>query len=155
MLRYELAALDALNQYNLPALALSPSPRAIHYEKRYIKGKYHCWDAVSRRTRANTQIDAHKVTTPNCTVIAQQKLLVRLCTKRVINTKTHRINCSLWLYCGSFLSLPRSILIRDVNYPCNSRQLICFVFSPPSSFCNPNLSIPKEAHPFTFLAKNA
>lgn len=146
VLHYEIAASDALNQYNLPALALSPSPRATHYEKHYIKGK--------QETHTQThRAGAEKVTTSNCIVIAQQRLLVHLCTKRVINTKTHWINYSLWLYCGSFLSLVRSILIRDVNYLCNSRQLICFVFSPPWSSSNPNLSFPKDAHPFSFPAK--
>ena len=48
-----MAALDALNQYNLPAPALSPSLRAIHYEKHYIKGKYYCWDAVTKRVHTH------------------------------------------------------------------------------------------------------
>lgn len=55
VLHYKTAASDALNQYNLPALALSLSPRATHYEKHYIKGKYYCWDAVSHQTKVCAQ----------------------------------------------------------------------------------------------------
>lgn len=106
------------------------------------------WDA-----HTNTQLDARQVTTSSCTVIAQQRLLVHLCTKRVINTKTHRINCSLWLYCGSYLSLMQSILIRDVNYPCDSRQLICFVFFPLHSPATPAYQFPRRSILSLFLPK--
>lgn len=118
-LRYKTSALDALNQYNLPALALSASPKAIHFEKHYITGKYYCWDAVSHQT--NTEEEQPSIVWRNRFANHQEKT--------VINTETPRINGSL--YCGSFLSLMQSILIRDVNYPCNSRQIISFVFSLP------------------------
>lgn len=113
-------------------LLLFLHPQGPHImKKHYIKGKYYCWDAVKACAHTQTHRFAHtRVTASNCTVTAQQRLLVHLCTKRVINTKTHRINCSLWLYCGSYLSLVQSILISDVNYPYDSKQLICFVFYP-------------------------
>lgn len=105
------------------------------------------------RAHTNTELDPRQVTTSSCTVIAQQRLLVHLCTKRVINTKTHRINCSLWLYCGSYLSLMQSILIRDVNYPCDSRQLICFVFFPLHPPATPAYQFPRRSILSLFLPK--
>lgn len=120
----------------------------------HIKGEYYCWDTQAPEKKKHT-VKKKKKTPLLFIVIAQQKSPRSRFHREKLLTKAHRVNCSPWLYCGTFLSCMRSILIRDVNYLCNSRQLICFVFSPlpspPHPPATPTLSISKEAPYFHFF----
>lgn len=76
--RYKTAALDALNQYDLPALALSPS-QGPHIMKKTLHKKANI--TVGKQLVTNTQLNEHQVRTSNCTVTALQRFLFHLCTK--------------------------------------------------------------------------